>query len=160
MAPCLPSTSGRCSDFLPSTNALSLLPNRIALRGSHAKPLRVCASASSRRDMSLQQRWRAFKFAMNERKAQLVASPPISAIVSTVNAVKAWLQPLVDLFEALMQRWEAINEAYNQFLAEETKAKWTWAKRNRKELELLAAFPPYIFGKYCLTDVDNVRFGI
>ncbi len=35
--------------------------------------------------------------------------------------------------------------SYNQFMAEETKRKWTWSKIYSKELELWAAVPPYIF---------------
>ncbi len=97
--------------------------------------------------MSLQQRIRAFKFAVEEKKKQLASSPPISTIVAAIAAVRAAFQPLFDLLSKLQEQWEAVGEAYNQFLAEETKSKWTWSKRNKKELALLAAFPPYTLGK-------------
>jgi hypothetical protein len=97
--------------------------------------------------MSLQQRIRAFKFAVEEKKKALATSPPISSILAAIAALRAALQPVFDIITKLQQQWEAVGEAYNQFLAEETKSKWTWAKRNKKELALLAAFPPYALGK-------------
>lgn len=103
----------------------------------------VAAAAEPRREMSLQQRIRAFKFAVEEKKKELATSPPISILLAAIAAVRAALQPLFEFLSKLQQQWEAVSEAYNQFLAEETKSKWTWSKRNKKELALLAAFPPY-----------------
>lgn len=107
----------------------------------------VAAAAEPRREMSLQQRIRAFKFAVEEKKKELATSPPISILLAAIAAVRAALQPLFEFLSKLQQQWEAVSEAYNQFLAEETKSKWTWSKRNKKELALLAAFPPYTLGK-------------
>jgi hypothetical protein len=136
--PCAPSTSGRsalAADF-------SAPP---PLRHRRAGPLRlaVTASASPRREMSLQQRWRAFKFAVEDKKKELATAPPVAALLAALAAVRAALQPLYDLMEAFRIRREAYTEAYNQFLADETRVKWTWAKKNRKELDLLAEFPAY-----------------
>ena len=50
-------------------------------------------------------------------------------------------QPTLRPLEKRCPTWRR----YNQFLAEETKQKWTWAKRNAKELALLQEVPPYIF---------------
>jgi len=107
----------------------------------------VVAAAEPRREMSFQQRIRALKFAVEEKKKQLATSPPVLAILAANAAVHAALQPLFTLLAKLQQQWEEVGEAYNQFLAEETKSKWTWSKRNKKELALLAAFPPYTLGK-------------
>ena len=76
--------------------------------------------------MSLVQRWRALKFAVEDKKKEIALLPPITLV---------------------QQRSEALAEDYNQFLAEETKDKWTWSKINKKELVLLASFPPYALGK-------------
>ena len=97
--------------------------------------------------MSLQQRLRAFKFAVEDKKQQISKSPPVAAVLGVIAAVRAAFQPLSDAIAALKQRWESMCEDYNQFLAEETKKKWTWSKRNRQELEFLAGFPGYAFGK-------------
>jgi hypothetical protein len=115
-------------------------------RNNHSLTV-AAAGAEPRREMSLQQKIRAFKFAVEERKKESAKSPPIAAILAVVAAVQAALQPLFNLIAQLQQQGEAISEAYNQFLAEETKSKWTWSKRNKKELALLAAFPPYTLGK-------------
>jgi len=117
------------------------------LAATTRSPIVITAAASPRRELSWQQRWRAFKFNMKEKKAQLGNVPPFAQILAAAAAVRAALQPLYDVAAALQLRWEQFNETYNQFLAEETKEKWTWAKRNRKEMAFLDAIPPYVFGK-------------
>lgn len=141
-APCAPSTSGRgalAADFAaPPLRRRGPLPPR-----SRALRVAVAASASPRPEMSLQQRLRALKFAVEDKKKALAAAPPVAALLAALAAIRAALQPLHDLAAALRARREAWTEDYNQFLAEETRVKWTWAKRNRKELDLLAQFPTY-----------------
>lgn len=97
--------------------------------------------------MSLQQRWRALKFAVEDKKKELATLPPVTAIVNAIAAVRAALQPIFDAIVLLQKRWEVLGDNYNQFLAEETKEKWTWSKKNKQELVLLAAFPPYALGR-------------
>ena len=97
--------------------------------------------------MSLQQRWRALKFNVKDQKARLAQLPPFLALVAAAEAVRRALAPAYALAAALGQRWSDVNEAYNQFLAEETKKKWTWSKRNKKEMALLKTVPHYVFGK-------------
>ena len=97
--------------------------------------------------MSLVQRWRALKFAVEDKKKEIALLPPIVAVLQTIARIRASLQPVFDAITLVQQRSEALAEDYNQFLAEETKDKWTWSKINKKELVLLASFPPYALGK-------------
>jgi len=96
--------------------------------------------------MSLQQRIRALKFNIQERQARLLELPPFAALVAVAVTVRRLSQPLFDLYEEFQRHWMGLQEAYNQFLAEETKRRWTWSKRNKKEMELLQTVPPYVLG--------------
>jgi hypothetical protein len=136
--------------YLTSIRPYLSINNELIFAGAQQQRnghLVISAAAEPRREMSLQQRIRAFKFAVEEKNKQVATSPPVLTILAAIAAVRATLQPLFTLVAKLQQRWEAVGEAYNQFLAEETKSKWTWSKRNKKELALLAAFPPYTLGK-------------
>lgn len=107
----------------------------------------ISATSSPGRDLSLNQRWRSFKFNMGEKKARVLQLPPFAALVALAAAARRMVQPLYDLYAASQQKRLEISEIYNQFLAEETKKRWTWSKKNKKELALLQAVPPFVFGE-------------
>lgn len=94
--------------------------------------------------MSAQQRWRAFKFAVKDKMTELSELSVIKSFLSMIAAVQLRLKPLYDLFDRCQRWWKAVNEEYNQFIALETKEKWTWSKMYSKELALLASIPPYL----------------
>ena len=104
--------------------------------------------------MSFSQRWRAFKFAVKDKKQEIAGYPPFTTIAAAVAAIRALFQPLFDLIVALQKQLETVRENYNQFLAEETKKKWSWSKKNKQEAELLAQVPGYVLGKMDIKTVN------
>lgn len=109
----------------------------------------ICAS--SRRGMSSQQRWRAFKFNVKDKINHLKTVPPLSTVIAAMAAFHRAMQPVYNAIEALNASWITVQSEYNQFIAEETKRKWTWSNRNKKELELLESIPIYIFCRFFMT---------
>jgi hypothetical protein len=105
----------------------------------------VLAAAHPGNRMTLQQRWRALQFRIKDTQMAILHSPPLAALAAALAALRAKLQPLYAFAAACQARLDQLNEDYNQFLAEETKRRWTWSKRNAKELVFWQAVPPYIF---------------
>lgn len=102
------------------------------------------ASATPKRSLSSQQRLRALKFAIKDKMTELSQLAVIQAITSMIAAAQSRLKPISDLYDRYQQWWKSINEEYNQFIALETKEKWTWSKMYSKELAFLRSIPPYI----------------
>lgn len=101
---------------------------------------------TSRRSLSVQQRWRAFQFHMKEQREKLATLPPMLQLFNLMAALRKYIKPVLDAVEKCKATWENMGEMYEQYLAEETRSRWTWEKKNRKELELFGRIPPYIFG--------------
>ncbi|EFN54093.1 hypothetical protein CHLNCDRAFT_136217 [Chlorella variabilis] len=97
-----------------------------------------------RRELSLQQRWRAAKFKVSEAAERLSEAPPVAAVVHAVAALSARLQPLYAAWELLQRKWEALLEVYNEFLVEETKRQWRWSNVYGKELAWWSQAPPFL----------------
>jgi hypothetical protein len=143
-APCAPSTSGRHTDAWrrpPPGRA----PPRPRRRAAAAAAAAAAAPPPPGREPSFEQRLRSLRFALDARAARLASSPPLAAAAALAAALAARLAPLAALRAAWQRRADAAREDYNQFLAEETRRKWTWSKRNVAELALLNAVPPYAF---------------
>ena len=100
-------------------------------------------SVGANRSLSMQQRWRSFQLHMKALQTRLVEEVAwIRAMVQWYdNAVLSPYRRWVDHIESVK---EVIREDYEQYLAEETKQRWSWEKRNRKEIALLERIPPYI----------------
>lgn len=113
-----------------------------------ARRVMVRASMSPQRRMSMKQRMRAWKYAIEDQRQKLMSQPPLSYVVAAVIAVRQRLQPIFDLLEKLQTEWEKLLEVYSQYIAEESKSKWAWSKRYRKELTFWAAVPQYILGEF------------
>ncbi|PSC67869.1 putative magnesium transporter NIPA9 isoform A [Micractinium conductrix] len=96
------------------------------------------------RELSLQQRWRAVKFALKEATQQLGHLPPVAALLAAMGALNARMQPLYDAWAVVKRKEEDLLESYNTFLAEETKRQWSWSKRYAKELEWWSHVPPFV----------------
>jgi len=69
--------------------------------------------------------------------------------VSVLKAVKEWMDMHVTpVYRKYRDGWRVwkddITAEYEQYLADETKERWSWEKRHRKELALLGRIPPYI----------------
>ena len=98
----------------------------------------ILGIVDQRKRLSAQQRYRAWvltvqAFARNNALIQQVAAV-IDRVLAPLRAKKASFD---DTFAVFL-------EDYEQYLAMETKARWSWEKRNRKEMALLASIPPYI----------------
>jgi hypothetical protein len=74
------------------------------------RALVVAAAAAPGGGMSLQQRWRALKFSIQDQRAKLAQAPPVAAVAAAVAALRARLQPLYDLAAALAAWQESLNE--------------------------------------------------
>jgi hypothetical protein len=96
----------------------------------------------------MQQKMRALWFRLEELKAKAASLPPFAFIMSLFAALKVQMKPFFDLLEDLESKKQELIEKYEQYLAEETKLRWNWEKKNQKEIALLKSIPPYIFGKH------------
>jgi hypothetical protein len=103
---------------------------------------------SRSRRLSMQQKMRALWFRLEELKAKAASLPPFAFIMSLFAALKVQMKPFFDLLEDLESKKQELIEKYEQYLAEETKLRWNWEKKNQKEIALLKSIPPYIFGKH------------
>lgn len=126
--------------------ATGYISHRLAAKKRFTAPIAAAAS-SPRNDMTLHQRLRAIQFAIKDKRQAIAQSPPIVAVLAAIAAVRAKLQPLYDLIAALQAKLDVLNEDYNQFIAQETKRKWTWSKRFAKELTFWQSVPPYLYCK-------------
>jgi len=104
---------------------------------------------SRSRRLSMQQKLRALRFSLEELKGKAAKLPPFASVISLLAALKVKMKPLLDLLEELERKKEDLIETYEQYLAEETKLRWNWEKKNHKEIALLKSIPPYIFGALC-----------
>lgn len=98
---------------------------------------------TSGRGMSMKQRQRAFHMYFHSwmtRMVQDVALLRTVAMWINGHVIPAWRR-YMDGFRVRKDAWI---EAYEQYLAEETKERWSWEKRHRNELALLESIPPYI----------------
>ena len=100
-------------------------------------------SVGANRSLSMQQRWRSFQLHMKALQKRLVDE------VAWIRAMVQWydssvLSPYRRWMEHIESMKEVVREDYEQYLAEETKERWSWEKRNRKEIALLERIPPYI----------------
>ena len=98
----------------------------------------ILGIVDQRKQLSMQQRYRALvltiqAFVRNNTLLQQLATS-IDGVLRPLRARKAAFD---DAFAAYM-------EDYEQYLAMETKARWSWEKRHRKELAMLASIPPFI----------------
>ena len=106
---------------------------------------------SRSRRLSMQQKMRALWFRLEELKAKAASLPPFASILSLLAALKVQMKPLFDLLEDLESKKQDLIETYEQYLAEETKLRWNWEKKNQKEIVLLRSIPPYIFGEHSIS---------
>ncbi|KAI8113117.1 hypothetical protein M9435_003123 [Picochlorum sp. BPE23] len=109
------------------------------------------AMTSKGASLSMKQRWRAIGLYLEALRQHLVEH------VAVIRALVAWYQkhvagPYGVLADRYTRMKEDIVQEYEQYLADETKSRWSWEKRNRKELAFLHSIPPYI-GMACVTVV-------
>jgi hypothetical protein len=98
----------------------------------------ILGIVNERKQLSIQQRYRTLILTL---KSFARSNEFIQNVSSAVHRV---LAPLVAK-KVQMDRWfEAYLEDYEQYLAMETKERWSWEKRNRKEAELLHSIPPFV----------------
>ncbi len=86
----------------------------------------------------MQQRYRALVLTI---QAFVRRNAVLQQLATTVDGV---LLPVRARRAAFDERFAAFLEDYEQYVAMETKARWSWEKRHRKELAMLASIPPYI----------------
>ena len=109
------------------------------------------AMTSKGASLSMKQRWRAIGLYLEALREHLVEH------VAVIKVMVAWYQkhvagPYGVLADRYTRMKEDIVQEDEQYLAEETKSRWSWEKRNRKELAFLHSIPPYI-GMACVTVV-------
>ena len=66
--------------------------------------------------MTLQQRWRAFKFGLQDRKKELAQSPPVAALAAALAALRAQLEPVVALATEIRRRRDSVVDMCVSFL--------------------------------------------
>jgi len=93
---------------------------------------------NQKKQLSLSQRYRALVLTV---QAYARTSPFLQQLGAQVGRL---LEPLRERKAALDASFASFMESYEQYLAMETKARWSWEKRHRKEMALLASIPPYI----------------
>eukprot|EP00887_Chlorella_sp_A99_P002414 scaffold10.g2414.t1 len=101
------------------------------------------------RPPSLIQRWRALKVQLEGRRRAaaeaLAALPPIAALFAAWAALHAALAPGYAAWAALVRWRDEVGEAYNEYLAAETKIKWRWSHVYAKEMEWWAQVPVFAY---------------
>ena len=98
----------------------------------------ILGVVNKRKQLSMQQRYRALVLTL---QATARNNTLLHAIVS---AVQTSMAPLMAKKQQLDARIASFLEDYDQYIAMETKARWSWEKRNRKEMALLYSIPPFI----------------
>lgn len=107
------------------------------------------AMTSKGASLSMKQRWRAIGLYLEALRQHLVEH------VAAIRAMVEWYEkqvagPCGVFVDRYTRMKEGLIEDYEQYLAYETKSRWSWEKRNRKELAFLHSIPPYI-GMACVT---------
>lgn len=98
---------------------------------------------TSRKSMSMKQRQRALHMYLQAWSKRMVEQ--VTVIKAVVDWVEMHVTPSYTKYRDGWMEWKAGKIAeYEQYLAEETKERWSWEKRHRKELALLERIPPYI----------------
>lgn len=95
------------------------------------------------RAMSLKQRQRAFQIYVHTWMLRIIQEVPV--FKALVDWLKATVISPYMIYSSRFNEWkETCIADYEQYLAEETKERWSWEKRHRKEMALLQSIPPYI----------------
>ena len=98
----------------------------------------ILGIVNQKKQLSLNQRYRALVLTV---QAYARTSPFLQQLGAQVGRL---LEPLRERKAAMDASFASFMESYEQYLAMETKARWSWEKRHRKEMALLASIPPYI----------------
>jgi hypothetical protein len=98
----------------------------------------ILGIVDQRKHLSMQQRYRALVLTL---QAFVRSNALLQQLASSVDGI---FTPLRAKKAAFDDRLATVLEDYDQYLAMETKARWSWEKRHRKEMAMLASIPPFI----------------
>lgn len=98
---------------------------------------------TSGKGMSMQQRKRALQIYFHTWITKVVQQVPL--LKSIADWTKTTIITPFAVYNGKFNEWKDNKIAdYEQYLAEETKDRWSWEKRHRQEMALLQSIPPYI----------------